>query len=139
MEWEYPVKLEKDSNGTYLVTFPDFDDAVTFGEDKKDALFRAQGALHEVISARIAAREKIPNPSKKKGNALVTIDATVQAKVLLYKSMQEQKLKKSDLAKRLHVDQKQIDRLLDVKHNSTFQQLSSAFAAVGHKMLIQMA
>lgn len=33
----YPVTLKKDSNGTLLVTTPDFPDLVTFGESKADA------------------------------------------------------------------------------------------------------
>ena len=27
----YPVQVSEDDNGTYLVTFPDFPEAVTFG------------------------------------------------------------------------------------------------------------
>ena len=30
---QYPAVLEEDENQTWLVTFPDFEDAVTFGGD----------------------------------------------------------------------------------------------------------
>ena len=40
----YPVELKRDTNGTLLVTFPEFAEAVTFGEDEGDALLRAEGA-----------------------------------------------------------------------------------------------
>jgi antitoxin HicB len=34
---EYPVTLERDDNGTILVSFPDLPEAHTFGEDESDA------------------------------------------------------------------------------------------------------
>ena len=37
---QYPAVLERDDNDTWLVTFPDFDDAVTFGETRRKRLSR---------------------------------------------------------------------------------------------------
>ena len=42
---QYPAVLEKDDNGTWLVTFPEFDDAVTFGDTRQEALAQAAGKL----------------------------------------------------------------------------------------------
>ena len=32
----YPVRLEEDDNDTIMVTFPDFREGVTFGEDRDE-------------------------------------------------------------------------------------------------------
>ena len=77
----YPVDLERDTNGTLLVTFPDFAEAVTFGEDEGDALLRAEGALETVLAARIEDREDIPLPSPAAGRACAVLPALTAAKV----------------------------------------------------------
>ncbi len=133
---EYPVKLTRDDNGSLMVTFPHFPDAITFGDDMEDAVFHAQNALSEVIAARIAHREEIPRPGRKKGTAYVAIDAVTTAKLLLYWEMQEQGIKKAALARKLACDQKQIDRLLDVTHNSRIEQLDRGFAALGKRLVV---
>ena len=48
---EYPITLARDTNGTVLVSFVDFPEAHTFGDDILDALRRAPEALATVIDA----------------------------------------------------------------------------------------
>jgi antitoxin HicB len=97
----YPVDLERDTNGTFLVTFPDLAEAVTFGEDEGDALLRAEDALEGVLAARIEDREDIPLPSPAAGRACSVLPALTAAKVLLYRAMREAGVRKADLARRL--------------------------------------
>lgn len=60
---DYRVVLEPDDNGTIAVSFPDFPEAHTFGETKKEeALSRAEDALATVMQAYIADRRPIPKP-----------------------------------------------------------------------------
>ncbi len=63
MDNKYPVIFTKDSNDTLIVTFPDFPEAITFGENIEDALFHAQNALTEAVFARVVNKEEIPCPS----------------------------------------------------------------------------
>lgn len=133
--YKYPVTLTEDDNNTLLVTFPDFPDAITFGEDEEDALFHASNALTEVIHARIADREPIPDPSPIDGHAAY-LPPMVAAKIALYQAMQKHDIKKATLARQLDCNQKQIDRLLDVGHNSSIDQLSKAYAACGLRLII---
>ena len=60
---EYPVTLERDDNDTLLVSFPDFPEAHTFGDDREEALARAQDALATIIDAYIKERRAIPSAS----------------------------------------------------------------------------
>jgi antitoxin HicB len=44
----YPVTLEVDTNDTTLVSFPDFPEAHTFGDDENEAPARAADLLEDV-------------------------------------------------------------------------------------------
>ena len=45
----YPVKMELDTDNTYLVTFPDIPEAVSVGDDEDEALLNALDALESAI------------------------------------------------------------------------------------------
>lgn len=127
---QYPVTLAADDNNTILVTFPDFPEAVTFGDDREQALAHAVDALETIIDAYIRDRQTIPTASTG-GDAVVTVPALLAAKVQLYQEMRRQKVNKTTLAQRMNVHLPQIDRLLDVKHGSKIEQLEAAAEALG--------
>jgi antitoxin HicB len=58
----YRVKLSKDTNGTILVEVPDIPGAVTFGEDREEALLRAPDAIETVLIGNMADHRDIPMP-----------------------------------------------------------------------------
>src|ERR1700732_5148192 len=89
---QYPAVLAKDENGTWLVTFPDFEDAVTFGETRAEALAQAVDALETVIVSRMKHKRDIPAPGAARGRPLVTIPPLTAAKALLYRELREQKV-----------------------------------------------
>ena len=84
---QYPAVLQKDDNGTWLVTFPDFDDAVTFGDTPDVALAHAVDALETVIVSRMKHELDVPTPSPARGRPLVSIPPRIAAKALLYKEL----------------------------------------------------
>lgn len=136
---EYPVELNRDTNGTLLVTFPEFAEAVTFGEDESDALLRAVDALETVLAARMDDREDIPLPSPAAGRPCAVLPALTAAKVLLYRAMREGGVRKADLARRLGWHGPQIDRLLDLNHASRLDQIEAALAALGKRLTVDLA
>jgi antitoxin HicB len=133
---DYPVTLERDDNDTLLVGFPDFPEAHTFGEDESDALERAKDALATVIDAYIKDRRDIPLPSALVARHRVTMPALVEAKVRLYETMRAAKVNKSELARRLDWHLPQVDRLLEMTHASKLEQLESAFAVMGKRLVV---
>ena len=70
----YAVNISRDDNGTLLVTVPDLPEAVTFGEDREDALSRAVDAIESALMGAMAAREEVARP-KAKGDEFVTLPA----------------------------------------------------------------
>ena len=135
--YTYPVVLEPDDNDTVMVTFPDVPGAITFGDDEDEALMRAVDALETVFIAYMGDRQDIPKPSRpRKDQKTVTLPSLSAAKVTLYQTMREQGVRKADLARRLHCDFRQVDRLLDLRHRSRLDQIDAAFAALGHRLEI---
>src|SRR4051794_1296612 len=78
---EYPITLARDTNGTVLVSFVDFPEAHTFGEDVPDALRRAPDALATVIDAYIKDRRDLPLPSTVVTQYRVRVPALIEAKM----------------------------------------------------------
>lgn len=135
----YAVRLKRDDNSTYLVTIPDFPEAVTFGIDRHDALVRAQGALTAVIAARIDDQEDIPLPSApRRSRLMVTLPPLVAVKVAIYRTMRERGISKATLARLLDQNPRQIDRLLDVTHASRHDQIDKALAALGKRLRVEI-
>jgi antitoxin HicB len=135
----YPVILKRDTNDTILVSFPDVPEAITFGEDETEALMRASDALETALSLYVDDRRDIPEPSPVgKRRKSVTLPALTEAKLGLYAAMRSQRVTKAEMARRLNAHLPQIDRLLDLTHSSRFDQLESAFRALGKELSIEI-
>ncbi|SOE95094.1 antitoxin HicB [Burkholderia sp. D7] len=135
----YPVKLELDTNNTYLVTFPDIPEAVSVGDDEDEALLNALDALESAIEIYFDEKREVPPPSKsKKGQPVVTLPALVVSKVLLANEMIRQGIKKSELARRLDVHMPQVDRLLDPRHSSKLDAIEAAFNKLGKRLEVSI-
>ena len=135
----YPVKLTRDDNDTLLVTAPDFPEVATFGDDETEALRRAIDALATALQGRITDRKEIPAPSPpKRGQRLVALPAIVTAKLALYQAMIETGMRKAELARKLGVHAPQVDRLLDLDHDSRLDQIENAARALGREMHIEL-
>jgi antitoxin HicB len=135
----YPIELAPDSNGTLLVTFPDVPEAITVGEDEADAMVQALDALEAALEIYFSEKRFIPLPSKaKRGQRVVTLPALVTSKVLLANEMLQQNVRKAELARRLKVNQVQIDRLLNFRHSSKIEIVESAFTVLGRRLEVRM-
>lgn len=136
--FEYPVDLKKDSNGSYAVSFPDIPEAHTFGETKEEALLHASDALETALSFYVDEGMDLPKPSARRGRVLVGPSLIGTMKLGIYHSMREQKIRKTDLARRMGVHLMQIDRLLDLTHSSRVEQLEAAFVALHRRVNVSL-
>lgn len=136
----YPITLTPDSNGTYLVGFPDFPEANSVGDDKEDALRNAVDALETALSIYFDDRRPVPMPSAgDTGDAVVALPALETAKVLLWNEMFAQNLRKADLARMLNVHAPQVDRLFDLGHSSKIEFVEQAAKALGKSLNVSLA
>jgi antitoxin HicB len=135
----YPIKLKAEDDGIFLVTAPDFPEVVTFGEDEADALIRGADAIATAIQGRITDREDIPVPSApKRGQRLAALSALTWAKLELYRVMLATGTRKADLARKLGIHAPQVDRLLELDHDSRLDQIEKAARAMGRELHIEM-
>lgn len=135
----YPITLTPDSNGTYLVGFPDFPGANSVGDDVEDALHNALEALEVALDIYFDERRPIPLPSAPiDGQHVVTLPALETAKALLWNEMVAQKLRKADLARMLNVHMPQVDRLFDLGHSSKIEFVEQAAKALGKTLNVSL-
>lgn len=107
--------------------------------DRADALIRAVDAVATAIQGRISDREKIPKPSQaRRGQVYVALSSLIAAKLALYDLMIKTGTRKADLARKLGVHAPQIDRLLNLDHESRLDQIDTAVRALGKELEIRV-
>lgn len=140
MHLEYPVTLRPIKSGTVMAKFVDVPEALTCGRDEKEALRLAQEALVLALTeGYMAVRRSVPAPSKpKRGQHTVAVPPLVAAKLAVFQAMLEEGVTQVELAARLHQDDRQVRRLLDVKHHSRLDMLDRALQALGRQMVLEV-
>jgi antitoxin HicB len=67
----------------------------------------------------------------------VELPASVTAKVLLLNEMSSQKVRPSELARRLKMTRQEVNRLIDWRHKSKIDGIADALKALGKTMEIR--
>ena len=132
----YPVNLERQEDGSILVSFPDIPEALTEGATEEEALAEAEDCLIAALGGYIQARRAIPRPSAGRGRTLVPLPALVAAKSALYCAMRTQGVGNTALAERLGVSEGAVRRLIDPDHRSHIGQVEAALHALGQRLVI---
>lgn len=128
---KYPVNIEPDGK-FFLVTFPDFPEAITQGNDIEDALRHGADVLESAIDGYIEDDIPIPAPSKpKRGQRMVELPASYAAKILLLNEMAAQKVRPAELARRLKMTRSEVARLIDWRHTTKIDAIAAALKALG--------
>ena len=139
MKIAYPAKFARDADGRVLVTFRDLPEAATDGADMEEARAEAADLLDSTLMFRMKYREDMPAPSKaRKGEELVTPDVAVAMKVALYMAMRDQGLTAAELARRLGVDYREAQRILNPGHATKTARMSEAIRATGRRAVIDL-
>jgi antitoxin HicB len=134
----YPIRVERDDNGTFLITSPAFPEVTSFAEDAADVPTRARAAIEEAIAARMAAGEKVPPPQPRQGRESAQLSLLSALKVTLHLTALRQNVSRAELARRLSWHREQVDRLFRLNHASKLDQLESAFKALDRSIDIRV-
>jgi antitoxin HicB len=134
----YPVILTPDDNETFMVTFPDIPEAVTYGDSETEALVWALDALETMLESYMDDRQRIPYPSPADGRPVVILPVVAAGKVVLYNTLLEAGKKKADLARMLNLAPTLVDRLLSLRHKSRIEQIETALAAFGKRLVVDV-
>jgi antitoxin HicB len=137
----YPALFEPDPQaGGFVVTFPDFRYGVTQGDTVEEAVEMAQDLLEGLLLDLIEDGEELPKPSKRRGRRYrpVSLPGLQSAKVELYLAFRASGLRKAELARRIGIAKSNLDRLFDLRHQSRFDQLEAAFAALNKHIWVEV-
>ena len=138
-QFTYPAKIKTDEAGFFLVTFPDIPFAATDGKTMAEALEEARDCLEEAIAVAIADNLDFPFPSSvRKGHHSISLTARMSAKAALYIAVRETGISKSELARRLGVNEKEIRRMLSPRHQTKLPRIEQALSALGYQLSVSL-
>jgi antitoxin HicB len=132
----YPVQLDPEEDGGYVVTLPDIGYGATQGDTFEEAMRQAEDMLDEAVLGMIAHNEEVPRPSPADRRPVVRLPALTAAKLELYRAIREAGLDKVQLAERLGWPAKTLGHVLDGYHVVRLEQLEAALAALGRRLVI---
>jgi len=138
-QFTFPAIIKKDEAGFFLVTFPDIQFAATDGKTMAEALEEARDCLEEAIAVSIADNLEFPFPSSiRRGQHAIPLTARMSAKAALYIAVREAGISKSELARRLGVDEKEIRRMLSPKHQTKLPRIERALSVLGYHLSVSL-
>lgn len=126
-----------DRRGTVVVTFPDVPEAITQGCGEGDARAKAEEALALVLLTYLKRGKPLPKPrAKGRGLVDVAVAPEVAAKLAVLESFAAARMTKSELARRIGRDEKEVRRILDPKHPTKLPALTAALRALGKRLVV---
>ena len=132
----WPVDLQRQEDGSVLVSFPDIPEALTEGATEVEALAEAQDCVIAALGGYVEGRHPIPAPSPVRGRATVALPVLVAAKIALYGAMHGQGVSNTALAARLGLSEGAVRRLIDLDHRSHIGQVETALYALGQRLTV---
>jgi antitoxin HicB len=132
----WPVKLKPAEEGGFIVNFPDFLEGWSQGDDRAEALAQAADLLETMVANYMAGGWDLPEPSPARGRPLVRLAPLVAAKAEVFRAMRQAGIDKAELARRLGIAAKDIDRLFSIHHKTRLDQIEAALAALGRRLVI---
>jgi antitoxin HicB len=138
-QFTFPAIIKKDEAGFFLVTFPDIQFAATDGKTMAEALEEARDCLEEAIAVSIADNLDFPFPSSiGRGQHAIPLTARMSAKAALYIAVRETGISKSELARRLNVDEKEIRRMLSPRHQTKLPRIERTLSVLGYRLSVSL-
>lgn len=132
---QYPAMFTPDEDGGFVVTFRDFPEAITQGDDFEEATMMARDALLTAMEFYFDDKRTVPTASAPvDGEHLVSLPSSVAAKILLLNEMISQKVTASELARRMDTVPQHINRLIDLQHATKIDTVERALGALGRRL-----
>ncbi|RYC10157.1 type II toxin-antitoxin system HicB family antitoxin [Ciceribacter ferrooxidans] len=120
--------------GGFVATFDDVPEAITEGEDMADAREMAADALGVALLTYLEMKR--PLPEAKASGEMISPDPEVAAKIAVIETFIEAGLTRTELARRLGRDEKEVRRILDPDTPTKLPMLAAALAAMGKRLVI---
>lgn len=133
----FPARFSAEPEGGFTVTFGDLPEAITYGTNEIDAKAMAEEVLELAVAERMDRGEDIPAASlAQPGEVLVALRPLLAAKAALHRALAQDRITKSELARRLRVDEAVVRRMLHPRRASRIDNVASALDALGVALLV---
>jgi antitoxin HicB len=133
----YRAEFERGTRRGLVVSFPDVPEAITQGRDMADARVMAEEALGLALLTYSARGLPLPKArAKARGLVEIAVAPDVAAKLAVLESFVAAGITKSELARRLGKDEKEVRRILDPKHATKLPALTAALRALGKRLVV---
>ncbi|WP_286035741.1 type II toxin-antitoxin system HicB family antitoxin [Succinatimonas hippei] len=138
--FKYPALFESNGNNGFIVSFRDVKEALTEGSSLKDAKEKAIDALITSIEFYMDANKPFPLPSEPKNNeVLICLPISIVTKILLLNAMAEKHIRAIDLAKKMGIRPQEVNRILNLKHNTKIDTIERAFNSLNLNLTISIS
>lgn len=129
--YSYPARIRRE-DGEFIVSFPDFPEALTGADNEAEALDLAADALEEAVLGRLADGMEIPRPhAAAAGEVDILLEPVTAARAAISRALKSRKLSKTALAKLMHRDEKVARRILDGRGEVELKTAMEALDALG--------
>ena len=136
----YPATSTPAPEGGATVVFRDLPEAITCGDNDEEVRVMAGEVLELAVAERMDRGEEIPAASAAKpGDILVRLRPLLAAKAALHNALKHSQTTKSELARRLKVDEAVIRRMLQPRRATRIDNLAVALDALGVTLLVTAA
>jgi len=135
--YNYPVEIERDEDGRYVVIFPDFGWGATDGATPEEALAEARDLLRELIAATMREGDALPRPSRAtKRRPLVFPPVPIALKAALYEAFREAGMSQRRLARDLDIAESEVRRMLNPDHATKAATIDRALRRLGKRVSV---
>ena len=135
----YPADFNLQADGCYVVSFRDIPEALTQGYSLDEAKEQALDALITAMDFYFEDNRAVPIPSEPlDGEYVIELPISIWSKVLLLNAMLEQRVSQADLAKRLHKTRQEMQRIIDLNHNTKIDTIVDALKQLGKQPIFSV-
>ena len=135
--YNYPALMDRDEDGRYVVTFPDFGWGATDGATWGEALAEARDLLRELIAATMREGGGLPEPSRAtKSRPLVVPPIPIALKAAFYEAFRNADVSQRRLAQDLEVAESEVRRMLNPDHATKAGTIDRALRRLGKRVSV---
>ncbi|WP_434642805.1 type II toxin-antitoxin system HicB family antitoxin [Achromobacter piechaudii] len=135
---QYPARIEADGD-RFMASFRDIPEALTGADTWEQTQKLAAEALLTAMDFYFEDGRAVPPASApEEGEVLVSLPASVEAKILVLNEMVAQHVTQSELARKMGTTKQEVTRIVDLHHATKIDTLAQALGALGRQLRISV-
>lgn len=133
--FNYPAKIERDEDGRFVITFPDFGWGATDGATREEALDEAKDLLRELLTTTMRKGRAVPEPSRaSKRRPVVIPPLQIVLKAALYEAYRQANISQRGLARELNIAENEVRRMLNPDHATKAGTIEAVLRHLGARL-----